>query len=140
MQQSTPPHCQPSFADIKGGCDYSLDELRHTTRNYMATQIMYEKAATILRQPAEEAILIEYTQLLHWDTFAPKFQHDLSYEERKSLPRPFDFVKVKRDGRVKGRSCLDGRPQLNWISKEESMSPTMTNEAFKISSNHSGGI
>ena len=132
MQQSTPPCCQPSFTDIKGVCDYSLDELRHATHNYLVVQMMYEKAATIVGQPAEEAMLIEYTQLLDRDTFAAEFQHDLSYEDWKSLLRPLDFVKVKRDGRVKGRSCLGGRQQREWISKEKSTSPTMTNEGLQV--------
>ena len=57
MQQSTPPRCQPSFTDIKQGCDYSLDELRHATHNYMVTQMMYEQTSTIMGQPAEEAML-----------------------------------------------------------------------------------
>ena len=34
------------------------------------------------------------------------------------------FLKRKRSGKMKGRGCADGRPQQEYITKEESSSPT----------------
>jgi hypothetical protein len=36
------------------------------------------------------------------------------------------FLKRKRDGTVKARGCADGRPQREYISKDESSSPTVS--------------
>ena len=35
------------------------------------------------------------------------------------------FLKQKRTGKVKARGCADGRPQREYISKEDSSSPTV---------------
>ena len=36
------------------------------------------------------------------------------------------FLKRKRNGKMKGRGCADGRPQREYISKEELLSPTVS--------------
>ena len=36
------------------------------------------------------------------------------------------FLKRKRNGKINGQGCADGRPQREYISKEESSSPTVS--------------
>ena len=36
------------------------------------------------------------------------------------------FLKRKLSGKMKGKGCADGRPQREYITKEESSSPTVT--------------
>ena len=36
------------------------------------------------------------------------------------------FLKRKRSGKMKGRGCADGRSQRDYITKEESSSPTVS--------------
>ena len=36
------------------------------------------------------------------------------------------FLKRKQSGKMKGRGCTDGRPQQEYITKEESSSPTVS--------------
>ena len=36
------------------------------------------------------------------------------------------FLKRKRRGEMKGRGCANGRPQREYITKEESSSPTVS--------------
>ena len=43
------------------------------------------------------------------------------------------FLKRKRTGTVKARGCANGRPQREFISKEESSSPTVSTYALFIS-------
>merc|ERR1711963_785814 len=43
------------------------------------------------------------------------------------------FLKRKRNNRVKGRGVADGRPQREYISKEESSSPTVSLYALMAS-------
>lgn len=43
------------------------------------------------------------------------------------------FLTEKRDGRIKARTCANGSVQREWITKEESSSPTVTLEALMLS-------
>ena len=43
------------------------------------------------------------------------------------------FLKQKRDDTIKGRGCADGRKQRDWMSKEETASPTVANQALTLS-------
>ena len=52
------------------------------------------------------------------------YMHALSY---------LMFLKRKRTGAVKARGCANGRPQQEFISKEESSSPTVSTYALFIS-------
>ena len=36
------------------------------------------------------------------------------------------FLKRKQRGKIKGRGCANGRPQQEYITKEESSSPTVS--------------
>ena len=40
-----------------------------------------------------------------------------------------NLIKETQDGRVKGRTCTDGRKQRVYIPKEEASSPTTSQEA-----------
>jgi hypothetical protein len=40
------------------------------------------------------------------------------------------FLKRKRCGKIKARGCADGRPQREYISKDQSSSPTVANNAL----------
>ena len=39
---------------------------------------------------------------------------------------------MKRDGTLKSRGCVDGRPQRLWTKKEGIASPTLTTESLKF--------
>ena len=43
------------------------------------------------------------------------------------------FLERKRSGKIKARGCANGRPQREFISKEESSLPTVSNYALMIS-------
>ena len=43
------------------------------------------------------------------------------------------FLKRKRSGKIKGRGCADGRPQRDYITKEESSLPTVSLHALMAS-------
>ena len=42
------------------------------------------------------------------------------------------MIKEKRDGKIKGRACADGRKQRRCISKDEVSSPTVQLESLII--------
>jgi hypothetical protein len=59
----------------------------------------------------EEAVSKELLQLHMRDTFKPQNVKELSSEQKKGALESLMFLKEKRDGSVKGRTCADGRKQ-----------------------------
>ena len=51
---------------------------------------------------------------------------DLTWDIRKQALGYLMFLKWKRSGKMKGRGCAVGRPQQEYITKEESSSPTVS--------------
>jgi hypothetical protein len=42
------------------------------------------------------------------------------------------FLKEKRTGKIKGRACINGAPQRDYITKEDAVSPTVSTESTFI--------
>ena len=49
---------------------------------------------------------------------------------KRAALKAINLIKEKRDDRVKGRTCADGRKQRVYIPKEEASSPTIPQEAL----------
>ena len=63
----------------------------------------------------------------------PINKYDLTAEERKGALRYLMFLKEKRCGTIKGRGCADGRKQRDYMSKNDTSSPTVATEALLLS-------
>ena len=64
----------------------------------------------------------------------PKKPQDLSYEQQRRSLEYLMFMKLKIDEVTsKGRVCADGRKQRDWLSKEDTSSPTVSTEGLMIS-------
>jgi len=61
-----------------------------------------------------------------------KKKDELTPEDRQKVLRYPMLIKVKRDGTVKARGFADGRPEQQYIHKEDARSPTMSLEAMMI--------
>ena len=80
-----------------------------------------------------EAVLTELKQLHDREVISPVRIRDMTEEEiKKALPY-LVFLKQKQCGKVKGRGCADGRSQREFISKEDSYSPTVLLHALMLS-------
>ena len=91
-------------------------------------------AKTGIKKHGEEAvsaIVKEFGQLEHMKTFKPRHKHSLT-REQISRTMIISIIKEKCCGMLKGRSCVNGRPQQAYISKEEAASPTTTLESLLI--------
>ena len=42
------------------------------------------------------------------------------------------YLSEKRDGSIKGRQVFNGKPTRNWLSREESASPTASTESIVL--------
>jgi len=61
----------------------------------------------------------------------PIQKEDLTTEDRQWALRYLMFIKEKRDGAFKARGCADGRPQLQYMDKEDTSSLSL--EAMMMS-------
>jgi hypothetical protein len=83
-----------------------------------------------IRDLGKAAMLTELQQLYYRDMMRPLNKYDLTPAERKGALRYLMFLKEKRCGTIKGRGCADGRSQREYMSKEETSSPTVATEAL----------
>ena len=68
------------------------------------------------------------------NVFFPRDPKSLSKEERIKALSSLIFLKEKSSGQVKGRACINGAPQRNYIPKEEATSPTVNKDSTFITS------
>ena len=54
----------------------------------------------------------------------------LTKQQKRDALRVVNLIKEKRCGKIKGRTCADGRPQRKYVPREESASPTVSSEAL----------
>ena len=72
---------------------------------------------------------------LHWrDTFVPRRYSDLTDDEKKKVLESHTFVVKKRDGKTKARLVAGGNTQRDYLTKEDSSSPTVSTEAVILTS------
>ena len=91
---------------------------------FLTEQMGWKKGLTIFKEEGEKAIDKELRQIHDMEGFQPKHWYELTEEERAKALRYLMYLKEKRDGRIKGRGCADGRPQRLYTTKIESSSPT----------------
>ena len=82
---------------------------------------------------AVEALLMEFCQLDNREVFNGLMASAFTPTQRKEALRAVNLIKEKRDGKLKGRTCADGRPQRSFYSKEQTSSPTVSTDALMMS-------
>jgi hypothetical protein len=81
---------------------------------------------------AREAVHSEMKQLHLRKTFKPMRWSELKEDQRKSVLESHLFLKLKRDGKIKGRTVAGGNKQRDFISKEDASSPTVATESVLL--------
>ena len=92
-------------------------------------QMNMRKGIQVFGKAGIDAIRKEVQQLHDRKVMEPKKWKDLTREQKRMALEYLMFLKRKRCGRVKGRGCVDGRPQRAYIKREDAMSPTVATEA-----------
>ena len=82
---------------------------------------------------AADALIAEWIQLDRLNVFEGAFFSGVSREFRRKALRLVQLIKKKRCGKMKGRTCANGRKQRSYISKEDAKSPTVTGEGLILS-------
>ena len=93
------------------------------------TQCTSKAAIKKFGKCGEAAGLEEMQQLHDRKVFTPVDWKELTKEQQQSALESSIFIKEKRDGRLKGRSCTDGRKQRDLHTKEETAGLTVAMES-----------
>ena len=81
---------------------------------------------------ARDAMRAEFRQLDQKGVFEPIMAQDLTKKVRAQALRCINLIKEKRCGKIKGRTCADGRPQRKLYEWLETSSPTASSDAIML--------
>ena len=99
---------------------------------FTTDQMNWKKGLKVFGEKGEDAIQKELQQIHDMEGFQPKHWYELTKEERADALKYLMYLKEKRDGRIKGRGCADGRKQRAYIHKAEASSPTATLQGIML--------
>ena len=99
---------------------------------HMMTQMTASAGIKKHGDKAVEALLEEFCQLDDKSVFKPLDAASLTGEQKKEALRAINLIKEKRCGRLKGRTCADGRAQRGLYTKEQTASPTVSTDALMM--------
>ena len=107
---------------------YSFAQILHQA----FTQVSLKQGLKKWGKDAAEATMAKMQQL-HKNVVEPVKWDDLTREEKSQALRSMIFLKQKRCGRIKAKTCADGRPQHYLYDKMEASSPTVKTESVLLS-------
>ena len=106
----------------------------HTTLEHtVMTQFSMKQGIKEFGDAGVDAVLEELQQLHDRKVLEPRRATELTREEKRAALHYLMFLKKKRNGRIKGRGCADGRKQRLHTNKEDASSPTVAIEAVMLS-------
>jgi hypothetical protein len=100
--------------------------------NDKSTQLSLKQGLKRFPEKTKKATIQELTQLHEMNVFEPIRKSSMTRQEIIGTLNTLTFIKRKRFGRVKARTCADGRPQRNLYQKWEASSPTLRTELVLI--------
>jgi Reverse transcriptase (RNA-dependent DNA polymerase) len=92
-----------------------------------------KKGLKVFAEEGAGALMKELRQVVVMDVMSGCHARELTREQKKRALRYLMFLKQKRCGLIKGRGCVDGRPQRLWKNKQDTTSPTLMIESLFLS-------
>ena len=108
------------------------DLFMHTELEVPLVQISAKKGIEKYDMRAIQSVLKEFNQFDGKKIVASLDPGTLSLEERMKSLRAINLTVGKKDGRLKARTCVDGRKQRPYTAKEESILLAVSTEALSI--------
>ncbi|VEU38525.1 unnamed protein product [Pseudo-nitzschia multistriata] len=99
----------------------------------LLTQYGMKQGIKIFGERGLQAVKTELQQLHDREVVEPVPAKELTADQKAKALAYLMFLKEKRCGKIKGRGCADGRKQRNWMSKEDTTSPTVSIQALMLS-------
>ena len=116
---------QEKSEDVSNSEDFSNSDKVKS----LSTQWSLKQGLKFYPEETKRATIAELTQLHNMKVFQPIYCSSMTRQEVISTLNTLTFIKRKRCGRVKARTCADGRPQRILFQKWESSSPTVRTES-----------
>ena len=118
---------------VKGVLDRTMKQENNLDNDKTSAKTYFHTTAVKkLGDIAVKSIVKEAKQLDDMRVYHPRNADRLTQKEKDEALNSLTFVTEKRDGRVKGRTCADGRDQRGKVTKAESASPTVLSESMNI--------
>ena len=111
------------FEEVKLG-------LYTTTVGICFNQMTAKKGIELFGAKAVAAMFKEYKQLDDLNVLGRLNPDSLTDAQKRNALRAVNLIKIKRDGKCKGRTCADGSSQRNYVPRDEASSPTLSLEAL----------
>ena len=99
---------------------------------WILTQMTAKAGIRRYGDAARDAMRSEFRQLDEKGVFEPVVASSLRPSVRAQALRCVNLIKEKRCGKIKGRTCADGRPQRSLYQKSETSSPTASSDAIML--------
>ena len=80
----------------------------------------------------KQAAIKEWDQLHRRKCFVPIDVSLLTKQEKERAQQALMLLTEKRDGSIKGRAVYNGKPTQEWLTKEDTTSPTASTEGVFI--------
>jgi hypothetical protein len=97
-----------------------------------AQQYLLNKGLKIFGQKGQDASKKEMDQLHRRSCFIPKSIAEMTQIEQRKAQQALMFLGEKRDRTVKGRMVYSEKPTREWLSREDSASPTAALESIML--------
>jgi Reverse transcriptase (RNA-dependent DNA polymerase) len=100
---------------------------------YVTAQMSAKAGLRMFGTKGADALMKELRQLIVMNVMSGCNPHELSSDQKRKSLKYLMFLKEKRCGQIKGRSCADGRKQRIYKTKAETSSPTVSIESLMLS-------
>ncbi len=112
------------------------ESLKKKKKKYKPKAGQYPLEAGIKRfgKEGETAVTKELNQFNTYGVFEPQHAQDLLDDDKKKVLLSLIFLRQKKNGTVKVRSCANGNPQREHIAKEEAAAPTVVLDSVFLTS------
>ena len=97
-----------------------------------AQQYLLNKGLKVFGMKGHDASVKEMDQLHRRSCFTPVSIKEMTQLERRKAQQALMFLGEKRDGTIKGRMVYNGKPTREWLSREDSASPTAALESIML--------
>ena len=141
MERFVPGANNVGVQKITGQIEYEATEAsvlatiieRVTTEwNFVETYTINKGIKKKWGDKAVESLHKKIGQIHMREGFKPVDWTKLSQQEKSRVIKLLIFMVEKRDGTIKSRLCANGSKQCNWISKEDTSSPTASIELILL--------
>ena len=99
-------------------------------QHMLLSQMGFNNGIKVFGQKSIDAVSKEMQQFYDIEVIIPKNPSQLTKEERHRALPYLMFLKEKRDSTIKDWGCADGRRQHLYMAKDQTSSPTISNEAL----------